>query len=376
MNWTKEIIPIKQLATGETLNITTHTLIGTTEGPHIHIQASVHGAELQGNAVILQLMEYLQHTKLHGSITFIPLANPFATNNKHGTYTYGRYNPVTGHNWNRNYVDIIGITKTDLTQFCEENFDLPWHELKLKYKELISNLIEMYAEKISLNKTLNDNNKLNLILQKLAVKADGILDLHTGPTATRYLYSAEYEEDVAKYLLFKNILVIPNEFDGAMDEASFIPWVHLTDKMKELGRDIICDVESFTLEFGSEETFCMDNAEKDVESILNYLRYKGMLEETPKEAQAHYAKLENYRTIYSPLGGLVDYRVKPGDHFNKGDLLANIYQLKNLDPLDPIKSTANPIHALSDGIVINRCPSSAVHEGMELLQIMSHTYSK
>lgn len=375
MKWQKEIIPIKQLASGENLTITAHTLIGNP-GPHIHIQASVHGAELQGNAVILQLMEYLQYGQLNGSITFIPLANPYATNNKHGTYTYGRYNPVTGHNWNRNYVDIIKATNTDLTDFCKNNFDLPWHELKLKYKELLSELIDIHADKITQNKTLNDNNKLNLILQKIAVKADGILDLHTGPTATRYLYSAEYEEEVSQYLLFKNILVIPHEFDGAMDEASFMPWIHLEKKLNELGRDIKCDVESFTLEFGSEETFCMDKAADDVASILNYLKYKGMLEGEPEVKSSHYAKLQNYRTIYSPLGGLVDYRVKPGDHFKKDYILANIYQLKNLDPTSPIESTVTPIHALSDGIVINRCPSSSVHEGMELLQIMSHTYSK
>lgn len=375
MNWSKEIIPIKQLATGEQLSITAHTLSGK-EGPHIHIQASVHGAELQGNAVILQLMEYLQKTTLHGSITFIPLANPFATNNKHGTYTYGRYNPVTGHNWNRNYIDIIQATNTDLTSFCEDNLDLPWHKLKFKYKSLLQNLIDTYAQQITVKKTLNDNNKLNLILQKLAVKADGILDLHTGPTATRYLYSAEYEEEVSKYLLFKNILVIPHSFDGAMDEASFMPWMYLTQKMNDLGRDITCDVESFTLEFGSEETFCMDNAQKDVESILNYLRYKGMLEEKPKSGTAHYARLENYQTIFSPSGGLVDYRVSPGDHYKKDDILANIFQLKDLDPTDPFGSTITQVKALNDGIVINRCPSSAVHEGMELLQIMSHTYSK
>lgn len=375
MEWTKEIIPIKQLATGEQLSIIAHTLKGS-QGPHIHIQASVHGAELQGNAVILQLMEHLQNTKLRGSITFIPLANPQATNNKHGTYTYGRYNPVTGHNWNRNYIDIITKTNTDLTQFCHENYDLPWHELKSKYKSLLQDLIENYVSSISKEKLLNDNNKLNLILQKQAVKADGILDLHTGPTATRYIYTAEYEEEVAKYMLFKNVLIIPNDFDGAMDEASFMPWIHLVNKMKELNREIRCDIEAFTLEFGSEETFCMDHASKDVESILNYLRYKGMLEETPKESTAFYAKLENYQTIYSPNGGLVDYRVKPGDHFNEGDILANIYQLKELNPLDPIGSSIIPVKALQNGIVINRCPSSAVHEGMELLQIMSHTYSK
>ena len=64
MKWTKEILPIKQLATGEQLTITAHTLKGAQKGPHVHIQASVHGAELQGNAVILKLMEALKTENL------------------------------------------------------------------------------------------------------------------------------------------------------------------------------------------------------------------------------------------------------------------------------------------------------------------------
>jgi predicted deacylase len=38
-------------------------------------------------------MEKLKEIELHGSITFVPLANPWAANNEHGTYTFERYNP-------------------------------------------------------------------------------------------------------------------------------------------------------------------------------------------------------------------------------------------------------------------------------------------
>lgn len=169
---------------------------------------------------------------------------------------------------------------------------------------------------------------------------------------------------------------MPSEFAGAMDEASFMPWIHLKEAFKVLGREIDLDVESFTLEFGSEETFCMKWATEDVESIINYLRFKGMIKEAPKETQAYYSKLKDYQTIYSPSGGLVDYNVKPGDIYKEGDLLATIYNLHELDPSRPFESTKDEIHAMTDGIVINRCPSSSVHEGMELLQIMRHTYSK
>jgi predicted deacylase len=370
MNWEKEVIPVKELATGEQLSITVHTLKGDKPGPHIHIQSSVHGAELQGNAVILKLMEELQKEIISGSISFIPLANPYATNNKHGTYTYGRYNPVTGHNWNRNYVDFVSGHEKLLKEFCQKHFESDWELIKKEYKELLTHLLESHVNNLRVDSQINDNNKLNLELQKLALKADGILDFHTGPVATRYLYTAEYAKEVSSNLLFKNVLVIPNEFGGSMDEAGFMPWVHLMNMFNELGREITPDIESFTLEFGSEETFCMEWAQKDVESVLNYLRYKKVIGGEPKKQETHYSKLEDFITLYSSKAGIVDYRVKTGDHVKKGDVLAHIYQFKNLDPENPVTSTQHEVISNYDGIIINYCPSSSVHEGMEMFQMM------
>ena len=370
MNWIIDEYPIKELATGETLNLKTYTCKGNP-GPHIHIQASVHGAELQGNAVILQLMDKLNSIEVNGSITFIPLANPYATNNKHGTYTYGRYNPVTGHNWNRNYVDIISSSKYEIDLFAKENHKLPWNELKQKFKKELFEIFSNYEKKLTSEKRLSENNKLNLLLQKLASPSDGVLDLHTGPVATRYLYAAEYEKDVSHYLKFKHVLIMPHEFAGAMDEASFMPWIHLCEALKKYNYEVKLDIESFTLEFGSEETFSMDEASKDVESILNYLRYKKVIDGVPDKIESHSCLIENYRTIYSPKGGLVDYHFTPGERFKKGDELASFYNLKFIDPTNPIKSSKSSVFAEEDGIIINRCPSSSVHQGMELYQVMT-----
>ncbi|MBT4790949.1 MAG: succinylglutamate desuccinylase [Halobacteriovoraceae bacterium] len=370
MKWTINNYPVKELATGEELSLNTYTVTGGS-GKHVHIQASVHGAELQGNAVILQLMEYLNTTELKGSITFIPLANPYATNNKHGTYTYGRYNPVTGHNWNRNYIDIIQASKYDIDQFANNHKDQEWGTIKSLFKKELSNIFKNHQQTLTSKRTLSENNKLNLLLQQIAAKADGILDLHTGPVATRYLYSAEYETDVSHYLKFKHILIIPESFDGAMDEAAFMPWIHLRNALSKVGKDITLDIESFTLEFGSEETFCMKNAAKDVESIINYLKYKGLLAGTPDKISSHSCHLDNYKTIYSLKGGLVDYHFQPGQKFLKGDILASFYNLKDLDPSNPIDSAKSTVLAQEDGIIINRCPSSSVHQGMELFQVMT-----
>lgn len=370
MKWEKNNYHLKQLATGDTLSVNTYTVTGDEPGPHVHIQASVHGAELQGNAVILKLMDALKGRKLKGSITFVPLCNPYGTNQKIGTYTYGRFNPVTGDNWNRNFFDIIKKTNCDVVSFAQEHLQTPWPEVKTIYKEKLGLLYEEYERQLRQNGKLSDNITFNLHLQKLASKADGILDFHTGPTATRYLYSAEYEVAASRSLLFRYTLVIPNDFAGAMDESGFMPWIHLKNAFEKLGRKIDLDVDSFTLEFGSEETFNMEWAQKDVLSVLNYLTYKGLLEGEVQKMENYQCKLKDYVTIFAPRGGLVDYLIKPGDHFKKGDVLAKFYQMKDLDPENPLDSCCHDLKATTDGIIINLCPSSSVHEGMELFQIM------
>ena len=151
-----------------------------------------------------------------------------------------------------------------------------------------------------------------------------------------------------------------------------MPWIHLVEALKEQGRDIKLDVDSFTLEFGSEETFCMSEAQKDVESIINYLKYKGVLEGTPNQIDSVSCPLADYKTIFSPRGGLVDYHYLPGEKYKAGDTLATFYNLKNIDPKNPIESAKTEVKAQQDGLVINRCPSSSVHQGMELFQVMTN----
>lgn len=374
MKWEIEKIKVKELSTGDALSIKTYT-VRAGKGAHIHIQASVHGAEIQGNAVILQLMQALKNEEISGSITIVPLANPYATLNKHGTYTYGRYNPVTGDNWNRNYIDIAAKCDFDYDSFCKSHLQTDWEEIKKDFKKEIAQSFKRHIDKLKLENTIQDNNRINIILQELALPADGIMDLHTGPSATRYLYCAEYAQEVAKHLLFKNVLIMPDVFGGAMDEAGFSPWIKLIQTFKRLNREIKLDVESFTLEFGSEETFCMSEGQKDVESILNYLRYKKVIKGAPKWLEkTRYCRLKDYKTIYAPRGGLVDYHLAPGDDMKQGAAMATFYQFNDLDPNDPLKSCATVLKAPSDGIVINRCPSSNVHQGMELYQVMTKVY--
>lgn len=370
MSWSVDKIPLYNLSIGQNLSLTTYTFESKNAGPHIYLQSSVHGAELQGNIVLLKLMDLINSTKINGKITIVPLANPYATLQKSGTYTTGRFNPFSGDNWNRNYIDIIKESQFDLKSFVEQNKDLAWHELKLIYKEKLDYIYHSYYQSLEQKNQLHANNKLNLILQKLALSADAVLDLHTGPVATRYLYCPNYAKQAGQYLNFEHVLMVPEEFAGAMDEACFMPWVHLKNELKNQGREILLDIESFTLELGSEEVINSDDANSDLDKIINFLKYKGSIEGKPiLQNNSTYCPLDNFETIYSPNAGLIEYLKRPGDHFKANEEIARIFNFSQIDPFNPIQSSYIKISVDYDGVLINHLPTCNVHEGMELMQV-------
>lgn len=372
----KKVIPLKELPSGDQLSLTLYRISGKTPGPHVHVQASVHGAELQGNLVIMELMRHLANTPINGSITLVPLANPQATNTKIGTHTQGRYNSVTGNNWNRNYTDLT--EHLDIKSFASEHLNSPWNTLKQNFKEQILASCNKVMQKLEQEHgALSENRKLNLLLQKIASPADIVLDLHTGPKACRYLYSAEYQKHIAPELLAPYTLIIPNEFAGAMDEACFMPWVSLHQELKELGREEAPDVFSFTVELGSEEEVSTSAAKEDCARLLYFLFKRGIFNENlvTQLADGKWSELKNYSTYYAPHGGLFEPIVKPGQEFEVGEILGYIHRPRAIESLTQIDQASTPIKAIHRGALINHTPTAAVSSGMEVIQILAEVKS-
>ncbi len=368
----KRKIPLREQPSGSELSLKVIEVDGSFEGPHCYIQASVHGAEHQGNAVIYKLLEYLETNPIIGKITILPMANPLALDTKVGTYTFGRFNANTGDNWNRLYFDFTK-SSTEISDFAKIHIDEDDKVIGKEYKKLLKKLIlNKKAEHTAYGPKYNG--LLNLTLQELATDSDYVLDLHTGPIATRYLYVPEYLEKKSDDLYFPHRLIIPNEFGGAMDEATFMPWVNLQAELKKLGRDYEIPFESYTVELGSEEVISLREAEEDLLHILNYLHHRGMIKEAPAavNTSTHVkCKLSDYKTYYAPRGALYDYQVSPGQHFKKGDVLAIGINFENLFRNEPVKFE---VKALADGVLINHYPSSSVQSGAELIQVMENVY--
>ena len=345
---------------------------GSNTGPNVYIQANMHGAEVQGNAVIFQLLELLQHCKLQGNITLVPYANPVACNHKNGEYTLGRFDPITGVNWNRMY----HFDENVIEPFAQQYLDASEDDIKAKFQQLLLDEVESKLEQNTWG--LTTGQRIAYQLQRLAHQADIVLDLHTGPISSKHLYCPEYAQASAKYFDIEHTLLIPNDFGGAMDEATFCPWWSLQQAYQTLGRNFTMGQgafkrESFTVELGSQEQIDLDVAKQDALSILSYLQYQGVIDNKqyqPQKMTRYAGYLKDYKALYSPMGGMVDYLAEFGKPLAAGEPLARILRMDNY-------GDGEALHYVSleqEVIPILHFASASVNQGTELYKVLCNYF--
>ncbi|MFQ3248293.1 MAG: putative deacylase [Glaciecola sp.] len=363
---TKHHIAVAQNASGRSLNVPIYKISDKRPGPTVYIQSSIHGAEVQGNVVIYHLLQALKKTQINGEIILVPNCNPVGTNIKAGEYTMGRFDPVNGTNWNRGYFydeQQVRDFASSVDQATSSD------DIKSEFRGLLRSSIEA---KLSQPWGLGLAQQLNLKLQKLAVNADIVLDLHNGPVSTRHVYIPEYAKQAAHQFSIPHCIFIPNVFAGALDEACFCTWWSLQDRLKErFGRDFDFGVEAFTLEMGSQEVIDFAEGEKDALGILGYLASKGVLDTQqfkPANMQRLGVSLANYKTLFTDFGGMVEYCVRPGQKVKQGEVMARVLNIDNLDDEQAVRTVIAPC----DLIPILHFPSASVLSGTQLYKCFTN----
>jgi predicted deacylase len=364
----KDYLVVAQNASGRNMNVPLYRFIGSQPGPKVYIQSSIHGAEVQGNVVIYHLVQWFKTLPIRGEIILVPNCNPVGTNIKAGEYTLGRFDPVNGTNWNRGYFFDAQFVQ-QFAQELNEGDSIP--QIKQQFREQIKHQIQ---QKLEQEWGLGLAQRLNLKLQQLAFDADYVIDLHNGPVSTRHVYVPEYARASALKFNIPHVILIPNVFSGALDEATFCPWWTLSELLSARRQQPVdFAVEAFTLEMGSQEVINFSEGEYDAKSILTYLSAKGcLLQETiePQAMRRIAVTLNNYKIYYTQQGGIVEYLAKPGEYIKKGELLARIL---NVDKLEDDRATTN-ILAPCDLVAILHFPSASVLSGTQLYKCFTNFF--
>ncbi len=351
-----ELIPIRKLASGEILHLPVFRFKGRSPGaPSAYLQASLHGAELQGNWVIAELLERLPKLELEGDITLVPCANPHAQNHKIGDYTIGRFDPTDGDNWNRTFQNLSALA---------EGISGNWPEAKTELRQkLVRHLSTPSPEAESYSKRLARE------LQCLAAGHDLMLDLHCAALCETYAYVPEYCFESFRHLPCRHAVRIPEIFGGAMDEAFVIPWWALGHRMQQL-HGIFPEIpEGFTLELGHQDWSDPALAAQQAEGILHYLSVKGTVKgrfEPAKFPSRFACDLKDFHTDFAPRGGFVRLSAKLGEQQKAGDPYCEFLGFKGFE--------REVIPCGQDRITLVFTNGGSVHEGTELGKSLTRVF--
>ncbi len=369
-------IPIIQLASGDRLSIQVYKFSGAQPGKKAYLQANLHGAEIVGNAVIHQLIEFfttLDDAQLAGEIWLVPVCNPLSTNQRTHHFSTGRFNVYDGKDWNRIFWDYEKECD-DLAAFAQSNLHLEIDEIRKSYLEQIQKTFAKELGKIQAPSGVPFSDRYRYQLQSLCLDANYLIDVHSSSNqGLDYLFCFHSREASAKFFLLDyGILMKRNNYDGnTFDEAFIKPWLALEEKIAQLGREISFDIESWTLELGSGMEMKPESVEKGVRGIKNYLVAKAMLNlpgfplpETANQTVALTPKSEVKR-YYAPVGGMIQARVPLGSYVKSGERL---YQILSFNKVG--LPTVIDVCAEQAGLVFDVSTNYAVNEGEYAIALM------
>jgi uncharacterized protein len=358
--------PIHELISGDFLHVSAFEFAGTlANAPSVYLQAALHGAEIQGNLVIEILLKYFQKNPPLGRVTLVPFCNPMGANLKEGDFTQGRYEPVSGNNWNRCFIDQSQIARDFLQKNPISNV-LPETILNLR-AALIQDLNTRQA---SLKSAAH---RLAWRLQRMAVEHDHVLDLHCDMDSVTYLYAPEYALDDTAYLGIDFAFAVPHSFMGAMEDGFFAPWAVLADSFLDKPLQLQNLPRSFTLELGNQEIICRKRAQTQAEGILNYLRHRNVISHDQAVTRAcyYYSKLADVLDLPAPTAGLSELMAPLGTVCEQGSPLIRITNLMALREDADWSKVTTLVLAPASGIPITTLSSASVLPGADVVKFMT-----
>jgi predicted deacylase len=384
LHFEREMLLLRTLASGARLEVPIFRFIGDSDGKNVYIQANIHGPEIAGIGAAHRLIDLLQdEPALHGTITIVPSINPVALDSKiNGMQVgYADLNETVVGNFNRVYQLLVtdktppdreDVQKVGLEDFVAAHVYADEQTIIRDFQAALKTALADLRDKRG-REGLRFGLKLAVMIQELAADADYIIDLHTAGIAQYHIFSFEETLTSIPYFGIPAVIQLPDDFSGVFDEAVMLPWIRLRKAFQKVGREIAFSAferEAFTLELGSADSVDRVLMDEDAERILNYLRYKGVLDGEAQPIEMSYYKClqRNYARYNAPTGGLVLWNKHPGERVRAGETICTILCAYNRGTDEP---TEVPVVAVEEGIVNNMMESQVVHEGMALCSVMT-----
>jgi hypothetical protein len=314
-------------------------------GPKAYIQASLHADELPGMLVAhhlrLKLAELEAAGRLQGEVIVVPMANPIGLSQWLLQGHLGRFEAMSGENFNRHYpnqIDAAAVAaEPELTQDAAHNVRVLRRELQ---------------RAVSAATVETELQSLRRSLMALSCDADIVLDLHCDAQAVLHLYTETPCwpdcEPLQRYLRSELTLLAQDSGDSPFDEACSQVWWKWGQRFA--GKFPIPQAcLAVTVELRGAADVEHETAASDAQNIIDFLAFRGLVSGAVPpmpESVGDARPLAGCMPIKATTAGVLTFLCQPGEKVQTGDVLAHV--------IDPISAAVTELRSPVDGLFFAR----------------------
>lgn len=300
--------------------------------------------------------------RIAGEIWVVPVANPIGLGQWVAHKPQGRHELDSLQNFNRGFPDLAALAGDRIEGLLTASAD---ENLKIIRKA--------FAEALESLPRPTDIDDLRLTLLGWSHDADHVLDLHCDHEAILHFYASPLRPSDTAFLAraIGAGLVLEQEVSGgnAFDEAHTAPWSALRRRFGAI-HPIPDGCFSATVEYRGQGDVSDELAAEDAARLMVFMGAVGAVlgEPAPAFPEARVLPLGAAGEVFAPQGGIVLWRVAPGDTVLKDDLLAEV--------LDPVTRVRKPVLATTSGVVFRIELWRSCLRGQSLAHVAGHEITR
>jgi uncharacterized protein len=328
-------------------------------GPKVYLQAALHADEVPGMLVAYHLRQRLAALEAEGRVTgeivLVPAANPLGLAQWLLRAPQGRFDAVSGENFNRQFADLAPTVVARCGPELGGDAAANQARVRAALREAAGALNAVTPLEV-----------LRRTLLTLAIDADVVLDLHCDGEALLHLYTtpgtwAAEGELLARCIGSEVALLAEHSGGEPFDEACSMVWPDIAARLPA-GVPLPNGCMAATIELRGEHDVDHALARRDAEALLVYLHHRGALKLDPAPALPDLKRpptpLAGSIPMHAPHGGVLAFLRDIGSQVQAGDVVAEV--------IDPLNGLATPIAAPVAGLFFARDCKRFAHAGMAL----------
>ncbi|NBT65717.1 MAG: hypothetical protein EBT32_10020 [Betaproteobacteria bacterium] len=334
--------------------------------PKLYMQAAIHANEMPGTMALHHLMPQLVDADakglIEGEIIIVPTVNPIGQAQLVG-------NQHLGENYNRNWIDLAPAVAQSIGS-----------RLGADATANVARIRKAALAALEALEPANELRTLRVEIQKLAVDADFVLDLHCDIHAAMHLFmsardwpQAEATRSGPAYELAADLgseATMYNEPYPAALTFSGVNgalWARLAEQFPEAAIPQAC--MSCTVEMRSQFDVSHAQGARDAANLMRWIIRQGIVKgdagRLPR-LKAAATPIQGMDVAYCPTTGFLAYHLEPGAKVKKGQAVCDV-----IDPANPHGEAARTtIHAQTEGVLFaRRLNGSLAWPGLVLFRI-------